>query len=107
MDVNSELLTIKDGERATIALASTMNSDGTLDDGQFDAYPDASLMDSYDYVMHGRIFKIEAKDGQLIDVYASFGGLLMQLTGEQSQLELIEPDMRLYMLVRSGGLDNM
>jgi hypothetical protein len=31
----------------------------------------------------------------------------MQLTGEQSQLELLEPDMKFYLLVRSGGLDNM
>lgn len=54
----------------------------------------ASLLDSYDYAMHGRIFKIEHKDNQIIDVLASFGGLLFKLTGEQSQLDPLRMDMK-------------
>ena len=38
----------------TIALANTLSLDGTPDDGTFNPYPGPSLMDSYDYVMHGR-----------------------------------------------------
>ena len=53
-----------------------------------------SLLDSYEYVMHGRVFKIEHKEGQLIDVLASFGGLLFRLHGEQSLLASIQSDMR-------------
>lgn len=44
--------------------------------------------------MHGRIFKIEHKDNQVIDVLASFGGLLFKLTGEQSQLDALKIDMK-------------
>jgi DNA-directed RNA polymerase I, II, and III subunit RPABC3 len=54
----------------------------------------ASLLDSYEYAMHGRIFKIEHKDNQIIDVMASFGGLLFKLTGEQSQLDALRMDMK-------------
>lgn len=107
VDVNSELFTLREGERTTVAFASTLKTDGTAEDGVYNPYPGPSLMDSYDYVMHGRIFKIEAKEGQTIDIFASFGGLLMQLSGEQSQLELLEPDAKIYMLMRSGGLDKM
>jgi DNA-directed RNA polymerase I, II, and III subunit RPABC3 len=77
LDTNSELLELKEGERATIALAATLNMDGTMDDGQFQPYPGPSLMDSYDYVMHGRIFKIEAKEGSTIEIFASFGGTVL------------------------------
>ena len=38
----------------TIALANTLYLDGTPDDGTFNPYPGPTLMDSYDYVMHGR-----------------------------------------------------
>jgi hypothetical protein len=44
--------------------------------------------------MHGRVFKIEHKDHQIIDLMASFGGLLLKLTGEQSQLDALTPDMK-------------
>jgi hypothetical protein len=52
-----------------------------------------SLMDSYDYVMHGRIFSIKHIENQCVEVQASFGGLLCRLRGEQSQLESLQGDM--------------
>ena len=84
VDINSELLNVKAGDRSksltdpdsffffllfcsffsknifisisvvTVALASTLSLDGTPDDGAYNPYPGPSLMDSYDYVMHGR-----------------------------------------------------
>jgi DNA-directed RNA polymerase I, II, and III subunit RPABC3 len=53
-----------------------------------------SLADLYEYVMFGRIFKIEHRDNQGVDVLASFGGLLMKLSGEQSQLDSLKADSR-------------
>jgi hypothetical protein len=44
--------------------------------------------------MFGRIFKIEHRDNQGVDVLASFGGLLMKLSGEQSQLDSLKADSR-------------
>ena len=105
VDVNCELFPIKEGDRMTVAFASSINLDGSEDDGQFNPHPGPTLMDSYDYVMNGRIFKIEHKSGQVISILASFGGLLMELIGEQSQLERLEPDMKFYCLMRTGGVD--
>lgn len=57
-----------------------------------------SLLDSYDYAMHGRVFSIKHIENQNIEVQASFGGLLCRMRGEQSQLEALQCDM---MLVRT------
>ena len=55
--------------------------------------PQPSLLDSYDYAMHGRVFGIKHIENQNIEVQASFGGLLCRLRGEQSQLESLQCDM--------------
>ena len=51
-----------------------------------------SLMDRYDYVMYGRCFQIKHIENQRVEVQASFGGLLMRLRGEQSQIEAFAVD---------------
>ena len=53
-------------------------------------------MDSFDYVMHGRIFSLEYVRGhtQQIEVQISFGGLLLKVTGDQAQLSALESDTK-------------
>lgn len=46
-----------------------------------------SLLDQYDYVMYGKVFKVEiskADHGRepTMHIMASFGGLLMKLSGD-------------------------
>ena len=105
IDVNNELFQLKEGEKVSIALATTLNLDGTPDTGLYEPHPGETLMNNYDYVMHGRVFNIEQQKEDTVDIHLSFGGLLMQLCGEQSQLELIQPDMKIYLLMRSGAVD--
>lgn len=61
LDINSEIYPVKQGDRLNIALAKTLNLDGSpSDEGSY--RPDAtgpSLADKYDYVMYGRLFKFE------------------------------------------------
>lgn len=48
-----------------------------------------SLLDQYDYVTYGKVFKVEAVAGgggsrePKVAVMISFGGLLMKLAGDQ------------------------
>jgi hypothetical protein len=56
-------------------------------------YYQSSLMDSYDYVMHGKVFQVKHIENQRIEVQASFGGLLMRIRGEQAHLEAFTVDM--------------
>lgn len=61
LDINSEIYPVRQGDRLSIALAKTLNLDGSpSDEGSY--RPDAtgpSLADKYDYVMYGRLFKFE------------------------------------------------
>ena len=103
LDINSEIYSLKDGEKITVVLASSLNLDGSPDD-HFSYQPntgeDHTLADTYEYVMHGRVFDITYKKDGAVIVAASFGGLLMKLTGAQRHLSSIQPDMRLYLLVK-------
>ena len=102
LDVNSEIYNIRDSEKITLVLASTLHLDGSPAD-HFSFVPNStepSLADNYEYVMHGRIFDMKYKKDNVVVISASFGGLLMRLTGDQRHLANILPDMRLYLLLK-------
>mmetsp|Transcript_46159 Transcript_46159/g.139942 ORF Transcript_46159/g.139942 Transcript_46159/m.139942 type:complete len:148 (-) Transcript_46159:405-848(-) len=102
LDVNCEIYDLRESDKITFVLASTLNLDGTPDD-HFSYAPnpgEPTLADNYEYVMHGRIFDVAYKGDGVIVISASFGGLLMRLTGDQRHLSQIQPDMRLYVLIK-------
>lgn len=102
IDVNSELFPVKAGDRTAVVFASTLT--GAPDDGNFNpSYGSSSLLNNYDYVMHGRVFSIEHIDNQRVEVQASFGGLLLRLRGEQAHVESFTTDMMFFLLMRKGG----
>ena len=104
LDVNSEIYSIRDGDKITLVLASTLNLDGSPDDhyqwSTNSLNDDPTLADNYEYVMHGRVFDVEYKKDETVVISVSFGGLLMRLTGEQKHLSAVQPDMRLYLLLK-------
>lgn len=60
-------------------------------------------MDAYEYVMFGKIFKYKdnSKGGLIrVEVYISFGGLLLQLIGDPQKLGALEVDNTVYLLIR-------
>jgi DNA-directed RNA polymerase I, II, and III subunit RPABC3 len=50
--------------------------------------------------MHGRVFDMSFKKDGTVVVAISFGGLLMRLIGDQRHLTSIQPDQRLYLLLK-------
>lgn len=46
-----------------------------------------TLADRYDYVMYGKVYKVDEERDKYV-VYASYGGLLMMLRGDKSNLEV-------------------
>jgi DNA-directed RNA polymerase I, II, and III subunit RPABC3 len=53
--------------------------------------------------MFGRVFKYKdssASGHSKADVYVSFGGLLMQLTGDPKRVEDLDLDQTVYLLIR-------
>ena len=64
-----------------------------------------SRADSFEYVMHGKIYRIEGDDynaettGRLA-AYVSYGGLLMRLQGDANNLHGFEMDHQVYLLMK-------
>lgn len=69
LDVNTELYPCAVGDRIHIVLASTLSLDGTKDDGKGwrdISRGEASLADLYDYVCHGKIYRFEEGEGEMM-----------------------------------------
>ncbi|TVU07766.1 hypothetical protein EJB05_41135 [Eragrostis curvula] len=127
LDVATEVYPMKINDKFTMVLTSTLNLDGTQDTGYYTQAGRKTLADSYDYVMHGKLYKIsEDTQGQNAkvlrpilfllsahlmepkivflnrrrEIYASFGGLLMMLKGDPASAANFELDQRLFLLIR-------
>ena len=73
-----------------------------------------SLLDDYEYAMHGRVFRYTDEGGGgggaggggtgggavKVTALASFGGLLMKLSGDPAKLRVLEVDAPVYLLMR-------
>mmetsp|Transcript_7289 Transcript_7289/g.13633 ORF Transcript_7289/g.13633 Transcript_7289/m.13633 type:complete len:155 (-) Transcript_7289:65-529(-) len=103
LDVHFGLFKCKIGEKINFALASTIDPSGRKEEENYDQRERKTLMDGYDYVMHGRVFEIE-EDKKTTDsvIYASFGGLMMSLKGNSGNFTQLEPDMRVYAMCKKA-----
>jgi len=104
LDVNVDIFPIEINNKLSLALASTLNKEGNPELPHYDAsvFAKSSLMDNYEYVMYGKVFKYSEEKGPSLKVavYVSFGGLLMMLKGDPRNLQGIDLDSRLYLLIR-------
>ncbi|XP_050226367.1 DNA-directed RNA polymerases II, IV and V subunit 8B-like [Mercurialis annua] len=103
LDVNTEIFPMAVGDKFTMALAHTLNLDGTPDTGYFTQGGRKTLADKYEYIMHGKLYKIsEEGSGRKAkaEMLVSYGGLLMFLKGDPSHVSHFELDQRLFLLMR-------
>mmetsp|Transcript_18643 Transcript_18643/g.27888 ORF Transcript_18643/g.27888 Transcript_18643/m.27888 type:complete len:154 (+) Transcript_18643:51-512(+) len=108
LDVHFGLFKCKVGETINFALAGTIDLTGAKEDDTYDQRQRTTLMDGYQYVMHGRVFQIDDVKGSSDKViYASFGGLMMSLKGSSGNFTQLEPDMRIYALAKKTDLRDM
>jgi DNA-directed RNA polymerases I, II, and III subunit RPABC3 len=66
LDVNTELYPLNTDERFTMAMALSLNLDGSKDDGKgYRVYSkgEQTLADDYDYVCYGKIYRFEEGAG--------------------------------------------
>lgn len=67
LDVNTELYPVEVDDRITIALALSLNLDGSKDDSKGwrnVGRGEQTLADEYDYVCHGKIYRFDEGEGQ-------------------------------------------
>ncbi|CAL5368835.1 unnamed protein product [Camellia sinensis] len=103
LDVNTEIYPLHVGEKFMMVLASTLNLDGTPDSGYYTQGGRKSLADKFEYVMHGKLYRISDASGPnvKVEMCVSFAGLLMLLKGDPTTVaQKFELDQRLFILIR-------
>ena len=104
VDINSDIYQVGADQHLSIALAKTIHLDGSEDDGQYDhgVFKQATLMDSFEYVMHGLVFECNSdeKDAETLRALISFGGLLMKIEGKTEALRDLQYNKHYYLLIK-------
>ena len=104
LDFQSEIYPISKNSVYSIMITKSVYSDGSPSPNSFnyDIYnkKNNNLLDKFDYVMHGKIFKYSEESDGKVSVYASFGGLLLGITGEPTYLNNLGMDERIYLLLK-------
>ncbi|KAH7883731.1 RNA polymerase I [Phlebopus sp. FC_14] len=112
LDYNTELLPLAEGQSFAMALASSLARDGGIPTGAEDGEdkdrdvwrPDGQgkrgLEEDYDYVMYGKVYKFDGGTAEIVTAYASFGGLLLSLTGSFRHMANIVLGDPVYILLR-------
>ncbi|CAI8006180.1 DNA-directed RNA polymerases I, II, and III subunit RPABC3 [Geodia barretti] len=105
LDVNTQLYPVSLGDKFRLQLTTSLREDGVPDDGDYLATDqDSSLADAFEYVMYGKIYRLEGDEGHgdsgRLAAYVSYGGLLMRLQGDANNLHGFEVDMNIYLLIK-------
>ncbi|GMH12814.1 hypothetical protein Nepgr_014655 [Nepenthes gracilis] len=103
LDVNTDIYPIHKDKRYTFGLATTLDLDGTPDTGFYNQGGRETLADRYEYVMHGRLYRIsEYGSGDQVkgEIYVSCGGLLMLLRVDPNTAAKFDLDQRLFLLMK-------
>lgn len=113
LDVHALIYRLVKGDKFRMVLTKNLLNDIATDaddDDEEDAAEETderlanSKMAEFDYVCYGKIYKIEAHesgiDASRLSCYVSFGGLLMQLTGDASNLQGFRVGKHLYLMIK-------
>jgi len=100
-DYNCEIYPLKEEGRLEVLMTSSLADDGRVD-SEYNPQLQSKLLDDYEYVMHGKVFKVKhpEKANADLEVFISYGGLLMSLKGKPQTLDRIELDSKVYLLMR-------
>ncbi|KAF2459244.1 DNA-directed RNA polymerases i, ii, and iii 145 kDa polypeptide [Lineolata rhizophorae] len=101
LDINHELYPVAVGDTLQLVLASTLNLDGTKPEKGWREFKreEANLSDHFDYVCHGKVYRFDEGEGDMIKVFVSFGGLLLYIEGPYKKLTPLRIDY-VYLLMK-------
>jgi DNA-directed RNA polymerase I, II, and III subunit RPABC3 len=104
LDINTDVYPVSKLKYYSFLIVKSLNTDGTPSPNNFtyDLYTKKnSLIDKYDYVTYGKIFKFsEDSTGGKVSIFASFGGLLLCINGSPTLLSNLVMDERIYLLLK-------
>ena len=105
-DINVEEFPIAEQTYLVIALATTLNLDGSVEKKVYDhsIYHRDTLLNRYDYAMHGRVYDLSMDEGSgEVVAHISFGGLLTKVEGSSESLKDIQFNTDLFLLVKRAS----
>ncbi|KAH9944473.1 RNA polymerase [Epithele typhae] len=110
LDYNVELFPLHDKQTFALALASSLSrapqaagaedEDKDRDVWRPDAKGRRGLDDDYEYVMYGKVYRFDEGSAEDVTAYASFGGLLMSLSGSSRHMTSIVLGDPVFILLR-------
>eukprot|EP00403_Amphidinium_massartii_P043166 CAMPEP_0178439048 /NCGR_PEP_ID=MMETSP0689_2-20121128/35939_1 /TAXON_ID=160604 /ORGANISM="Amphidinium massartii, Strain CS-259" /LENGTH=153 /DNA_ID=CAMNT_0020061533 /DNA_START=62 /DNA_END=523 /DNA_ORIENTATION=- len=106
LDINNIIWPVSSGEKIFVALTDNVSPVAGQNKltNAYDHDPrvlGASVMDDFEYVMYGRVYKKEDVKGKnTATVFVSYGGLLMKLKSNSVQLKDFHLGDSLYLLIR-------
>ncbi|OCH96506.1 RNA polymerase [Obba rivulosa] len=110
LDYNVELYPLNVDDSFTLALASSLargppgTAEGEEDKDRDVWRPDGKgrrgLEEDYEYVMYGKVYRFDGGTAEIVTAYASFGGLLMSLTGSFRHMTSVVLGDPVYLLMR-------
>jgi len=105
LDINHIIYPVTAGDQLLVAITDNVSPDRTR--RLSTAYDHdkrllgQSIMDHFDYVMYGRVYKKDDdKKNKTATVHVSFGGLLMRLKSDSVQLAEFHVSDSVYILIR-------
>ncbi|KAI0773830.1 RNA polymerase [Fomes fomentarius] len=99
LDYNVELFPLQRDQSFALALASSLSREKDRDVWRPDVKR-RGLDDDYEYVMYGKVYRFDGGSTEIVTAYASFGGLLMSLTGSHRHMTNIVLGDPVFILLR-------
>ena len=100
IDIFTEAYPMKLKDKFSLVLHNTLDMQGKPCSGTYEQSDKPTLLDQFDYGMHGKIYRHEHIGAHKVGVYVSYGGLLMKLVGEQRHVRSLDVESRVYCLIR-------
>ncbi|RMZ98037.1 DNA-directed RNA polymerases and III subunit RPABC3 [Brachionus plicatilis] len=105
LDVNTQIYPMALGDKFRLLICTKLRDD-QADDNEYNPLDTSpSRADQFEYVMHGRVYRIEGDEtatesASNLKAYVSFGGLLMRLHGDANNLFGFKQDANVYLLMK-------
>ncbi|CAD8141466.1 unnamed protein product (macronuclear) [Paramecium tetraurelia] len=105
LDVNIDIYPIDKGSEYRVLIVRSLGISQEMDQGKYKpefSQIDNELLEKFQYAMFGRVFKMIKDQNKMINVFASFGGLILKLSGKSEELDKFADDQRVYLLMRKA-----
>lgn len=104
LDVNTQIYPVDLGDKFRMVISGSLGDDATDDAAEYKDIAQFPKAEQYEYIMFGKVYRLEGDDASTetgrLAAYVSYGGLLMRLQGDASNLLNFEQDNNVYLLMK-------